>query len=89
MTRLSTTPLSVLDLAPIRDGGTIADSFSDSVALARLTESQGFTRYWLAEHHSLEGIASAATSVLMGHLAGKTSRIRIGSGGIIMPDHTG
>ncbi|MBY5929415.1 LLM class flavin-dependent oxidoreductase [Halomonas denitrificans] len=87
MTRLSTTPLSVLDLAPIRDGGTIADSFSDSVALARLTESLGFTRYWLAEHHSLEGIASAATSVLMGHIAGKTSRIRIGSGGIMLPNH--
>ncbi|HAR08670.1 LLM class flavin-dependent oxidoreductase [Halomonas sp. H33-56] len=87
MARLDTTPLSVLDLAPIRDGGTVADSFHDSVALARLSESLGFTRYWLAEHHGLEGIASAATSVLIGHLAEKTSRIRVGSGGIMLPNH--
>ncbi|MGL6252815.1 MAG: LLM class flavin-dependent oxidoreductase, partial [Billgrantia desiderata] len=60
MSRLSRTPLSVLDLAPIRQGGTIADSFAESVALAQLTERLGFTRYWLAEHHSLDGIASAA-----------------------------
>ncbi|WP_444679228.1 LLM class flavin-dependent oxidoreductase [Halomonas sp. E19] len=87
MSRLATTPLSVLDLAPIRQGGTIADSFAESVALAQLTERLGFTRYWLAEHHSLDGIASAATAVLIGHVAGATSRIRVGSGGIMLPNH--
>ncbi|MGR4070049.1 LLM class flavin-dependent oxidoreductase [Billgrantia sp. C5P2] len=87
MSRLSDTPLSVLDLAPIRQAGTIADSFAESVALARLTERLGFTRYWLAEHHSLDGIASAATAVLIGHIAGSTSRIRVGSGGIMLPNH--
>ncbi|MCH4564849.1 LLM class flavin-dependent oxidoreductase [Halomonas sp. EGI 63088] len=87
MSRLAKTPLSVLDLAPIRQGGTIADSFRESVGLARLTERLGFTRYWLAEHHSLDGIASAATAVLIGHLAGATSRIRVGSGGIMLPNH--
>lgn len=87
MSRLAKTPLSVLDLAPIRQGGTIADSFRESVGLARLTERLGFTRYWLAEHHSLDGIASAATAVLIGHVAGATSRIRVGSGGIMLPNH--
>ncbi|MGM0982570.1 MAG: LLM class flavin-dependent oxidoreductase [Pseudomonadota bacterium] len=87
MSRLADTPLSVLDLAPIREGGTIADTFGESVALARLTERLGFTRYWLAEHHSIEGIASAATAVLIGHIAGATERIRVGSGGIMLPNH--
>ncbi|MCW4152559.1 LLM class flavin-dependent oxidoreductase [Halomonas sp. 18H] len=87
MPRLATTPLSVLDLAPIRHGGSAADSFAESVELARLTEQLGFTRYWLAEHHSIDGIASAATSVLIGHLAAHTSRLRIGSGGIMLPNH--
>ncbi|RDB42504.1 LLM class flavin-dependent oxidoreductase [Halomonas sp. DQ26W] len=87
MPRLTDTPLSVLDLAPIRQGGTIADSFRESVGLARLTERLGFTRYWLAEHHSLDGIASAATAVLIGHIAGATSHIRVGSGGIMLPNH--
>lgn len=87
MSRLATTPLSVLDLAPIREGGTAADSFRASVELARLTERLGFTRYWLAEHHSLEGVASAATAVLIGHVAGATQRIRVGSGGIMLPNH--
>ncbi len=87
MSRLADTPLSVLDLAPIREGGSAADTFRESVALARLTERLGFTRYWLAEHHSIEGIASAATAVLIGHLAGATERIRVGSGGIMLPNH--
>ncbi|MCE9682640.1 LLM class flavin-dependent oxidoreductase [Halomonas alkalisoli] len=87
MPRLADTPLSVLDLAPIRQGGTIADSFRESVSLAQLTERLGFTRYWLAEHHSLDGIASAATAVLIGHIAGATSHIRVGSGGIMLPNH--
>ncbi|GHE22257.1 LLM class flavin-dependent oxidoreductase [Halomonas urumqiensis] len=87
MSRLANTPLSVLDLAPIRDRGSVGDSFHESVALARLTERLGFTRYWLAEHHSIEGIASAATAVLIGHIAGATERIRVGSGGIMLPNH--
>ncbi|MWJ27117.1 MsnO8 family LLM class oxidoreductase [Halomonas sp. ZH2S] len=87
MSQLSTTPLSVLDLAPIRQGSSAADTFRDTVSLAQLTERLGFTRYWLAEHHNIEGIASAATSVLIGHVAGQTRRIRVGSGGIMLPNH--
>ncbi len=87
MSRLADTPLSVLDLAPIREGGAAADSFRESVELARLTERLGFTRFWLAEHHGIEGIASAATAVLIGHVAGATQRIRVGSGGIMLPNH--
>lgn len=87
MPRLTDTPLSVLDLAPIRQGGTAADSFRESVGLAKLTERLGFTRYWLAEHHAIDGIASAATAVLIGHIAGATSRLRVGSGGIMLPNH--
>ncbi|SFU67758.1 LLM class flavin-dependent oxidoreductase [Halomonas korlensis] len=87
MPRLADTPLSVLDLAPIRQGGSVADTFHESVSLARLTERLGFTRFWLAEHHSIEGIASAATAVLIGHVAGATEQIRVGSGGIMLPNH--
>jgi luciferase family oxidoreductase group 1 len=87
MPRLADTPLSVLDLTPIREGGSAADSFRESVALAQLTEQLGYTRFWLAEHHSIEGIASAATAVLIGHVAGATQRIRVGSGGIMLPNH--
>lgn len=87
MSRLADTPLSVLDLAPIREGGAIADTFRESVDLARCAERLGFTRYWLAEHHGIEGIASAATAVLIGHVAGATERIRVGSGGIMLPNH--
>ncbi|PWV72069.1 LLM class flavin-dependent oxidoreductase [Halomonas sp. A11-A] len=87
MPRLADTPLSVLDLAPIREGGSAADSFRESVALAQLAERLGYTRFWLAEHHSIEGIASAATAVLIGHVAGATRRIRVGSGGIMLPNH--
>ncbi|MBB3139580.1 LLM class flavin-dependent oxidoreductase [Halomonas organivorans] len=87
MPRLKDIPLSVLDLAPIRQGGSAADSFHDSVALAQLAEGRGFERFWLAEHHSIDGIASAATAVLIGHVAGQTSRIRVGSGGIMLPNH--
>lgn len=87
MSRLASTPLSVLDLAPVRQGGSIADSFRETVQLARQAEALGFTRYWLAEHHNLEGIASAATAVLIGHVAGATSTLRVGSGGIMLPNH--
>ncbi|WP_447555534.1 LLM class flavin-dependent oxidoreductase [Vreelandella sp. EE22] len=87
MSQLADTALSVLDLAPIREGGSASETFSNSVALAQHTERLGYTRYWLAEHHNIAGIASAATSVLIGHVAGQTSTIRVGSGGIMLPNH--
>src|SRR5512133_6422 len=78
---------SVLDLAPVRAGGTVAESFRTTVDLARHAERLGYTRFWLAEHHNMPGIASAATSVLIGHIAGATSTIRVGSGGVMLPNH--
>ncbi len=80
-------PLSVLDLAPIVEGGDAAESFRRTVELARSAEAQGYRRFWLAEHHGMPGIASAATAVLIGHVAGKTSTIRVGAGGIMLPNH--
>ncbi|GIN56258.1 LLM class flavin-dependent oxidoreductase [Lederbergia ruris] len=80
-------PLSVLDLAPITEGSNATQSFKNSVQLAQLTEKLGFNRYWLAEHHNMPGIASSATSVLIGHIAGATKRIRVGAGGIMLPNH--
>ncbi|GAA3966867.1 LLM class flavin-dependent oxidoreductase [Allohahella marinimesophila] len=79
--------LSVLDLAPIRDEGSIAETFDNSVRLAQRVEALGYYRYWLAEHHNIDGIASAATAVLIGHIAGKTSTMRVGSGGVMLPNH--
>lgn len=87
MSQLATTALSVLDLAPIRQGGSAAETFDHSVALAQRAEQLGYTRYWLAEHHNIAGIASAATAVLIGHVAGHTSTLRVGSGGIMLPNH--
>jgi luciferase family oxidoreductase group 1 len=81
------TRFSVLDLAPVRVGGTIAESFQNTVDLAQHAEKLGYTRFWLAEHHNMVGIASAATSVLIGHVACKTSRLRVGSGGVMLPNH--
>src|SRR5215207_5711465 len=78
---------SLLDLAPIVTGSTAAESFRNSLDLARHAEAWGYHRFWLAEHHSIPGIASAATSVLIAHIAGGTSRIRVGSGGIMLPNH--
>lgn len=80
-------PLSVLDLAPIVEGGDAAQSFRTTVSLARHVERLGYRRFWLAEHHSIAGIASAATAVLIGHVAGATSTIRVGAGGIMLPNH--
>lgn len=80
-------PLSVLDLAPINEGSTVSQSFKNSVELVQHTEKLGFNRYWVAEHHNMPGIASSATSVLIGHLAGATKTIRVGSGGIMLPNH--
>lgn len=78
---------SILDLAPVRVGGTIAEAFRNTLDLARHAERWGFTRLWLAEHHNMPGIASAATSVLIGHVAGGTSTLRVGSGGVMLPNH--
>src|SRR6187455_539298 len=78
---------SVLDLAPIRQGGDIRSAFRNTLDLARHAEAWGYHRYWLAEHHNLPGIASAATSVVIGYVAGGTSRIRVGAGGIMLPNH--
>lgn len=80
-------PLSVLDLCPILAGGTAADSLRNTLDLAQHAEQWGFHRYWMAEHHNMPGIASSATSVVIGHVAGGTSTIRVGSGGIMLPNH--
>ncbi|MCC9138158.1 LLM class flavin-dependent oxidoreductase [Pontibacter silvestris] len=85
--KLADIPVSVLDLAPIRSGETAADSFHNSLNLAQNVERLGFTRYWLAEHHNMPGIASSATSVLIGYIAGGTSKIKVGSGGVMLPNH--
>src|SRR5579864_1300547 len=80
-------PFSILDLSPIVAGGTAAQSLRNTLDLARHAESWNYHRYWLAEHHGLPGIASAATSVLICHVAGGTSRIRVGAGGVMLPNH--
>ncbi len=80
--------LSVLDLAGVCEGGTVAESFRNTVRLAQATETWGYRRFWLAEHHNMPGIASAATSVLIGHVAGATKTIRVGSGGVMLPNHS-
>jgi luciferase family oxidoreductase group 1 len=80
-------PLSVLDLVPITVGSTPGTALRNSLDLARHTERLGYRRYWVAEHHNMPGIASAATSVVIGHLAGGTSTIRAGAGGIMLPNH--
>jgi luciferase family oxidoreductase group 1 len=80
-------PFSVLDLSPITLGSTPAQSFKNTLSLAQLAERRGYQRYWLAEHHNMTGIASAATAVVIGHVAAGTSTIRVGSGGIMLPNH--
>ena len=80
-------PLSILDLAPIAEGSTASDSFRNARELAQHGERLGFQRYWLAEHHGMPGIASAATAVVMAYVAAGTSTIRIGAGGIMLPNH--
>ncbi|AND68806.1 alkane 1-monooxygenase [Dyella thiooxydans] len=81
-------PFSILDLAPVTEGSDASRSFRNSLDLARLGERLGYRRYWLAEHHNMPGIASAATAVLIGHIAGGTSTIRVGAGGIMLPNHS-
>ena len=80
-------PFSVLDLSPITTGSDAGRSLRNSLDLARHTEAWGYRRYWLAEHHSMPGIASAATAVVIGHVAAGTSTIRVGAGGIMLPNH--
>ncbi len=79
--------LSMLDLVAVREGGTVADALAISLRTAQHAESLGFKRYWLAEHHNMAGIASSATAVLVGYIAGGTERIRVGSGGVMLPNH--
>jgi luciferase family oxidoreductase group 1 len=80
-------PFSILDLAPVAQGSTPADALRNSLDLARNAERLGYKRFWLAEHHGMEGIASAATAVVIAHVAGGTKSIRVGSGGVMLPNH--
>src|SRR5881397_68977 len=82
------TPISVLDLAFVTAGATPSDALRNTLDLARHAEGWGYRRYWLAEHHNMTGIASAATSVVIGHVAGGTKTIRVGSGGVMLPNHS-
>lgn len=90
MTNRNTTSvaLSVLDLVPVSEGKTAADALHNARSLARHVESLGYTRYWVAEHHNMVGIASAATSVVIGYIAAHTSTIRVGAGGVMLPNHS-
>ena len=87
MNTLKNITLSMLDLVAVREGGTVAEALAISLRTAQHAELLGFARYWLAEHHNMAGIASSATAVLVGHIAGGTQRIRVGSGGIMLPNH--
>jgi luciferase family oxidoreductase group 1 len=87
MAQLKDIPRSVLDLSPVVAGGTPGEALRDSLALARHVEKLGYHRYWVAEHHNMAGIASAATAVVIGHIAAGTDRIRVGSGGIMLANH--
>ena len=85
---ISQIKISVLDLAIVRDGGNAADTFKNSLDLAQKVEKWSYNRFWLAEHHNMQGIASTATVVLIGHIAAGTSTLRVGSGGIMLPNHS-
>jgi luciferase family oxidoreductase group 1 len=87
MTASEKPSLSMLDLVAVREGGTVAEALQIAMQTARHAETLGFTRYWLAEHHNMQGIASSATAVLVGFIAGGTKRIRVGSGGVMLPNH--
>src|SRR6476619_1686210 len=81
-------PLSVLDLSPIPSGSTAGQALRNTIDLARLADRLGYTRYWLAEHHNIPGLASPAPAIVIGAVARETARLRIGSGGIMLPNHT-
>ena len=87
MSNISKIPISVLDLAPIVEGAAAADALRNTLSLAQHAENLGYKRFWVAEHHNMRGIASAATSVVIGYIAGGTSKIRVGAGGIMLPNH--
>jgi len=87
MKTLQDIPLSMLDLVAVREGRSVADALNVALSTAQHAESLGFTRYWLAEHHNMSGIACSATAVLVGHIAGGTKRMRVGSGGVMLPNH--
>src|SRR5687767_11464660 len=87
MERSDGMPFSILDLAPVKTGGSIPESFRETLDLARRAEALGYRRFWLAEHHNIPGIASAATSVLIGYVGCGTKTIRVGSGGVMLPNH--
>ena len=85
---LANVKFSVLDLSPVVEGATPREALANSLDLARHAEALGYHRYWLAEHHNMQGIASAATAVVIGHVAGGTTRIRVGAGGVMLPNHS-
>jgi luciferase family oxidoreductase group 1 len=87
MKTLCNARLSMLDLVAVREGGSVAEALAIALRTARHAEALGFTRYWLAEHHNMPGIASSATAVLVGYIAGGTTRMRVGSGGVMLPNH--
>ena len=87
MSSITKIPFSVLDLSPVFEGTTAGDALRNSLSLAQHTERLGYKRFWLAEHHNMPGIASAATSLVIGYVAGGTSKIRVGSGGIMLSNH--
>ncbi|HQE38572.1 MAG TPA: MsnO8 family LLM class oxidoreductase, partial [Zoogloea sp.] len=87
MNALNNVKLSMLDLVAVREGRSVADSLAVALRTAQHVETLGFARYWVAEHHNMAGIASSATAVLVGHIAGGTHTIRVGSGGIMLPNH--
>src|SRR4051794_21676396 len=87
MNHSRTLPFSVLDLSPIVAGGTAGQALRNTLDLARHAEQWGYRRFWVAEHHNMPGIASAATAVVIAHVAAGTSRIRVGSGGVMLPNH--
>ena len=80
-------PLSVLDLVPVREGGSVAEAMAEAPLLARAAEGAGYARYWVAEHHGMAGIAGGATAVVLAHVGNATAKIRIGAGGIMLPNH--
>lgn len=80
-------PLSVLDLVPVREGGTVGEALAEAAAVAQTAEAAGYKRFWVAEHHGMEGIAGGATSVVLAHIGNATSTIRVGAGGIMLPNH--
>lgn len=85
--KFNNVPLSILDVAGVKEGSNPGETFKHSVRLAQHVEKLGFNRYWFAEHHNMPGIASSATSLLIGHIAGATERMRVGSGGVMLPNH--